>query len=89
MNQSRKMNSKMEIGKEPKQIEKNSRADELGKNRMRNKRKRRRSKNMVTVVKKRKPAGLIAVMVIGWILTLAALLAAGAAMAAVWYGQFR
>ena len=89
MNQSRKMNSKMEIGKEPKQIEKNSRADELGKNRMRNKRKRRRSKNMVTVVKKRKSAGLIAVMVIGWILTLTALLAAGAAMAAVWYGQFR
>lgn len=44
---------------------------------------------MVTVVNKRKPAGLIAVMVIGWILTLAALLAAGAAMAAVWYGQFR
>lgn len=44
---------------------------------------------MVTVVKRRKPAGLIAVMVIGWILTITALLAIGAAVAAGWYGQFR
>lgn len=44
---------------------------------------------MVTVVKRRKPVGLIAVMAVGWILTLTALLAAGAAMAAVWYGQYR
>lgn len=59
------------------------------KSRVSRKRKRRGNKDMVTVVKKRKPAGLVAVMLVGWILTLTALLAAGAAMAAVWYGQYR
>ncbi len=77
------------IGKEVQRKAKETRLNQTEKSRGSSKRKRRRSKNMVTVVNKRKPAGLIAVMVIGWILTLAALLAAGAAMAAVWYGQFR
>lgn len=88
-NRVRETNQGMEIGKEPERKGKNSATGQPGKNRMRSKKKRRRGRGMVTVVKRRKPAGLIAVMVIGWILTITALLAIGAAMAAGWYGQFR
>lgn len=86
-NRNGEMNPGIKAGKELKRKRKKSGTGQPGKNRGSSKGKKRRQRDMVTVVKKRKPAGLIAVMVIGWILTLTVLLAAGAAMAAIWYGQ--
>lgn len=51
--------------------------------------KKRRDRNMVSVTKKRKPAGVMIRNVIGMIFAIAGIFAAGAAMAAVWYGQYR
>lgn len=83
------MNQEIKVGKVTECKRKKSGPGQPGKNRMRSKKKRRRHGGMATVVKRRKPAGLIAVMVIGWLLTLTALLAIGAAVAAGWYGQYR
>lgn len=88
-NRNREMNPEIEAGKVPKRKRKKPGTGQPGDNRGSSKRKRRSNRGMVTVVKRRKPVGLIAVMAVGWILTLTALLAAGAAMAAVWYGQYR
>ena len=64
------------------------------------KRKRRRNKNMVTVTQKRmgtgrafivkrSPVGRVVMKAVGILFASAGLLAAGAAIAAVWYGRFR
>lgn len=51
--------------------------------------KKRRDRKMVSVTKKRKPAGMVIRRAVGMIFAIAGIFAAGAAMAAVWYGHYR
>lgn len=53
------------------------------------KRNKRRDRNMVSVTKKRKPAGMVIRRAVGMIFAIAGIFAAGAAMAAVLYGHYR
>ena len=88
-NRNKKKNPETGAGKATKRGGNKSGIDGSKTNRRTRKKKGRRNRDMVTVVKRRKTAGLAVVRVMGWILTLTALLAAGAAVAAVWYGQYR
>ena len=88
-NRNKKKNLETRAGKATKRGGNKSGIDGSKTNRRTRKKKGRSPRDMVTVVKRRKPAELAVVRVMGWILTLTALLAAGAAVAAVWYGQYR
>lgn len=57
--------------------------------RVNRKRKKRRSKDMVSVMKKRKSTGMAVRRAIGMTFAIAGIFVAGAAMAAVWYGHYR